>query len=278
MFKVHWRQLCFCFFVVTVVGLPLAQSRAGAEAVRLCFTRWEPYAYDNGDGHGPTGLAIDIARRAFELSGREVTFVQMPHSRCHIGIRLGLYDGILFESLKEKPVEKLVTSRFALINRVLVAVVRDSYPHTRYRGLDTFEGANWLRIVGDDYPEKIINDPDMYPVDVGENAHGLLMLRRNYVDVVFRDLASLHFGADAVKGATGLKTLLPAVDVEPFYMRLEERLAPVMQAYDDATAKMLSDGSIDRLFYKHLGFSQIAFNHYFSGTDTPVLPQDRLMP
>ncbi|RCK49922.1 hypothetical protein TH25_13030 [Thalassospira profundimaris] len=278
MLKVGLRQLCFGFLVLAIAGLPLARSQAATEAVRLCFTRWEPYAYDDGNDTGPAGLAIDIAKRAFDLAGRAVTFVQMPHSRCHIGIRMGHYDGILFESLKEKPVEKLVTSRFALVNRVLVAVVRESYPKAGYDGLSTFQGANWLRVVGDDYPEKIIDDPDMYPVDVGENAHGLLMLRRNYVDVVFRDLASLHFGSDAVKGTPGLKTLLPAVDVEPFYMRLEERLAPVMKGYDDAIAKMLSDGSIDHLFYRHLGFSQIAFNHYFSGDETPVLPQDRLMP
>ena len=280
MLKVRLRQLWLFLLVLAVGGVPLARSQAQAatDDVRMCFTRWEPYAYDNDDGHGPAGLAIDIAKRAFELSGREVIFVEMPHSRCHFGIRLGIYDGILFESLKEKTVEKMVSSRFALVDRVLVAVVRDSYARTRYEGLSTFEGANWLHVVGDDYPAKIINNPDMYPVDVGENAHGLLMLRRNYVDVVFRDLASLHFGTDAVTGGSGLKTLLPAVDVEPFYMRLEERLAPIMADYDDAIAKMLADGTIDRLFYKHLGFGRTAFNHYFSGNDTPISPQDRLMP
>ena len=278
MLRLRLRQLWLFFMGLAVVGLPLARSQAATDAVRLCFTRWKPYAYDSDNGHGPAGLAIDIATRAFELSGRSVTFVEMPHSRCHNGIRQGLYDGILFESLKEKPVERLVSSRFALVNRVLVAVVRDSYSHTRYKGMRIFEGANWLHVVGDDYPAKIINDPDMYPVDVGENAHGLLMLRHNYVDVVFRDLASLHFGADAVTSATGLRTLLPAVDVEPVYMRLEERLAPIIDDYDNAIAKMLSDGSIDRLFYKHLGFGRTAFNRYFSGDDAPVSMQDRLMP
>lgn len=267
------------FLVITLaifVGFLGRSPQAAADEIRLCYSRWEPYAYD--DGAGATGLAIDIARQAFEITGHSVSFTQMPHSRCHFGIRYGVYDGVLFESLKEVTVEPLQASKFGLINRVMVAVVRESYPHTAYEGPSTFEGANWLHVQGDDYPEKIISDSQMYPVDVGENAHGLLMLRKNYVDVVFRDLASLHFGSDAVREPAGLKTLLPAVDIEPFYLRLKTELAPVLADYDGAITEMIANGSIDRLYYKHLGFSQIAFNRYFSGSSQPTLPQDRLMP
>ncbi|OSQ38416.1 substrate-binding periplasmic protein [Thalassospira mesophila] len=249
---------------------------AGDNTLRLCFSRWEPYAYD--DGAGPTGLAIDIARQAFETSGYRVSFTQMPHSRCHFGIRYGVYDGVLYESLNEKTVEPLTASHFGLISRVLVAVVRESYPKTAYHGPSTFEGANWLHVAGDDYPDNIVNNPDMYSVDVGENAHGLLMLRRNYVDVVFRDLASLHFGADAVREPAGLKTLLPAVDIEPFYLRLKTSLSAPLADYDKTINTMIADGTIDRLYYKHLGFNQIAFSRYFSGSSQPVLPLERLMP
>ncbi|WP_157831906.1 substrate-binding periplasmic protein [Thalassospira marina] len=268
------RRIGCILVVLTGIFVPL--SHAMADEVRLCFSRWEPYAYD--DGNGATGLAIDIAKRAFEISGHDATFTQMPHSRCHFGIRYGIYDGILFESRPGETVESLSASRFALVNRVLVAVVRESYPQTAYEGLQTFEGANWLHVVDEDYPAKILNSTQMYPVDVGENAHGLLMLRRNYVDVVFRDLASLHFGSDAVHEPAGLKTLLPAVDIEPFYLCMESKFARVTADYDQAITKMLADGSIDRLYYKHLGFSQIAFNRYFSGSSQPTLPQDRLMP
>lgn len=267
------------FFWVTLFVLVVLLCRlpgAAADEIRLCYNRWEPYAYD--DGTGASGLAVDVARQAFETSGHQVRFTQMPHARCHFGLRYGAYDGVLFENLKETMIEPMVESKFAVINRVLVAVVRESYPHSAYKGPSTFEGANWLHVQDEDYPAKITSDSQMYPVDVGENAHGLLMLRRNYVDVVFRDLASLHFGADAVRETAGLKTLLPAVEIEPFYLHLKDTLAPVLADYDGAVAEMIANGSLDRLYYKHLGFSQVAFNRYFSGSSLPTLPQDRLMP
>jgi ABC-type amino acid transport substrate-binding protein len=258
---------------MALIVLPLLSFEAKARDLRLCFHRWAPYAYDNGGG--AEGLAVDLAREAFSRVGDRVTFVQMPVTRCRLSILYGTLDGMLFDdgdhAGEDKDAKGLLRAQYGLIKRVLVSVVRRSYPKDRFAGPETFAGANWLKVAGFDYPETAIAK-DMHAVEVGENAQGLSMLRLNYVDVVFRDLASLRFGTDAPDVEDGLKILLPAVQITPCFLRLRTGLKAHMLAYDQAVKEMRREGLVDRLYYQQLGFSEVGFSRFISEKITSSLP------
>lgn len=263
--------------LMALIVLPLLSFEAKARELRLCFHRWAPYAYDNGSG--AEGLAVDLAREAFSRIGDRVTFVQMPVTRCRLSILYGALDGMLFDDGDDQgaragtdnDAKGLLRAQYSLIKRVLVSVVRRGYPKDHFSGAETFAGASWLKVAGFDYPETAIAK-DMHAVEVGENAQGLSMLRLNYVDVVFRDLASLRFGTDAPDVEDGLKILLPAVQITPCYLRLRKGLMAHMLAYDHAVEEMRNEGLIDRLYYKQLGFSEVGFSRFISEKITSSLP------
>ncbi|MDP2698642.1 hypothetical protein [Thalassospira sp.] len=260
----HRFVIAFC--ALMLIGLTSLRVQ-GAE-LRLCYDRWAPYAYD--DGAGATGLAVELTQMALNEAGHHAEFFQMPRARCYFGIRYGIFDGILLDHGDDYDALKLLVADRSVVSRVLVALVREDFRHGASRAMDMFAGANWLKVAGHDYPVSLTENQDMIPVDVAENAHGIEMLQKRHVDVVFRDLASLHFGRDPMVSPAGIRIVMPAISIDQQFLRLIPSLGGVMTDYNRAMETLSQTGMIDRIYYKHLGFSQIGFQRYISRSSTPV--------
>ncbi|MFH1804267.1 MAG: hypothetical protein ABID63_05190 [Pseudomonadota bacterium] len=259
----HRFVIAFC--ALMLIGLTSLRVQ-GAE-LRLCYDRWAPYAYD--DGAGATGLAVELTQTALNEAGHHAEFFQMPRARCYFGIRYGIFDGILLDHGDDYDALKLLVADRSVISRVLVALVREDFrdgPAT----MGMLAGTNWLKVAGHDYPASLTENQDMTPVDVAENARGLEMLQKRHVDVVFRDLASLHFGRDPMDSPAGIRIVLPAISIDRQFLRLIPSLGGVMVDYNRVMETLYDSGLIDRTYSKHLGFSQIGFQRYISRSSLPV--------
>ncbi|RCK31158.1 hypothetical protein TH9_17755 [Thalassospira xiamenensis] len=241
---------------------------AQAKDVRLCYDEWTPYAYD--DQGVARGLAVDMATRFLEDAGHSVTFVQMPLARCHFSIRYGAVDGLLLDDLSMADQTGLVTSAESLVSRVTVAIVRSSFTVATYDGPESLDNTNWLKVIGQPYPEEILANDTMHPVEVAEYAKGYEMLKRHYVDVLFTDLACLRFSGGDQKSLMEFKVLRPAVETAKRYMSLRPELASVINDFDREMAHGLVNGVVDDIYRRHLGFSRVGFARYVGLSDVPI--------
>lgn len=60
--------------IVVSSGLPVASQRSASDPVRMAYTEFHPYSFTSSEGQAK-GVAIDIARRLLERSGRDLEFV-----------------------------------------------------------------------------------------------------------------------------------------------------------------------------------------------------------
>ncbi|WP_404421956.1 substrate-binding periplasmic protein [Thalassospira australica] len=240
---------------------------AQAEHVRLCYDDWQPYAYD--DQGVARGLAVDIATEFLENAGHSVSFVEMPMARCRFSLRYGAVDGLLLDDLARADETGLVISAESLVSRVTVAVVNTGFSLATYQGAGSLDNTNWLKVIGQSYPQEILANETMHPVEVAEYAKGFEMLKRHYVDVLFTDLAYLRF-AGGDQSLTGFKVLRPAVDIAKCYLSLRPDLAPVLHDFDREMARGLLTGVVDDIYHRHLGFGRVGFARYVGLSDIPI--------
>ena len=253
------------FWFIGAVALLFTSVCAQAKEIRICYDKWVPYAYE-GRG-GAEGLSVDIVRTFMERAGHEVTFVSMPTARCQFSQRYGAVDGILLDDVAHAKSANLKISSDSLASRVTVAVVRSSFLASEYRGPESFEGASWLKVIGDQYPKAIANNPDMHAVEVGENAKGYEMLRRHHVDVVFADLASMRYDIGAQRDAMQFKVLHPALEIAEFYLSLGAETADILGDFNLAMAHGVESGELDNIYYRYLGFSRNGYARYIEHSD-----------
>ena len=242
--------------------------RAQAKDLRLCYDDWPPYAYD--DQGVARGLAVDMATEFLENAGYSVSFVEMPLARCRFSLRYGAVDGLLLDDLFKADETGLVISAESLVSQVTVAVVRSSFSLATYQGPDSLDNTNWLKVIGQPYPDEILANDTMHPVEVAEYAKGYEMLKRHYVDVLFTDLACLRFAGGDQKNLMEFKVLRPAVDIAKRYLSLRPDLAPVLHDFDREMARGLLTGVVDDIYHRHLGFGRVGFARYVGLSDVPI--------
>jgi polar amino acid transport system substrate-binding protein len=135
-----------------LIGLLLLSHMAVADEVRLVTLEYPPYTTQS---RANGGSMIELAKRAFAISGHTAIIEFRPWARAQQEMRQGKYDGILLLWPEEVTAAGLVASR-PLAYSEMGFFVRKDAPLT-FSTLEQLKGQRVGVARGYDYPDSIMN-------------------------------------------------------------------------------------------------------------------------
>lgn len=234
------------------VALFAATCCLAAEPDRLaaCFAEWPPYAY-TGDG-GPAGLSVQVIGEAARRAGLRASFTPLPWKRCLRAVEQGEID----VALDGLPRDSLINGTTPHPVLVSAALVRGDLAK-RVTGAADLSGLVLGHPIG-----WAVSPPLQAMIDAGSISVArpvtrdqvVAMMKAGRVDFAldaygeFQRLArEAGIEVEPVAGTVTVTQMYPLVS--PGRPELRDRL-------DAALARMVSDGTMDRLFVETLGMSR----------------------
>lgn len=238
-----------CLMRLAILLIAMAAGpTAFAASLKFCFVAWPPYT--KVIGADPTGISIDIAKQAASLAGFEPSFQELPWKRCLAEADAGQYDAVIDTSRRDDGTQFLYPEHYSS-TWTDGFWVNDKSPLTQYTSLEQFHGRSFGLVNGYSYPEEIKSNPH-FSVDYSNNDEAALRkLAINRVDVVVTDIVS---GIEILKniGEKRVRYLKPVYAKEPLYFAFYRKNSIQRTLFDQELGKMLKDGSVDKVYLKHL--------------------------
>ena len=237
--------------LIGLLGVLFLQGtlRADEGQVRYCFNDWPPYA--RMEGESAVGISIDILREATERAGMAAMFLELPWNRCLEMVRGGELDAVIDAAERSEYLQG-PTSFSYYTNTVWV---RDDFPADSL-DFDALRGKTMGLIDGYKYQDSLwseLRGAGMmidYSVNDRANIRKLAFAR---VDAIIGDfVGTLTF---AQENDLKLKPLTPTHSADRLYASFNRDREEIHARIDAALAAMMADGSVDRVYRRHLGKS-----------------------
>jgi len=237
---------------VVATGLAVLFSSASlaevtAPPVRFCFNNWVPYAVADDTGiHGITVAVLTEAARRADLAA---TFEELPWKRCLEMVRQGRLDAVVDAADRPEFLQG-PASYSVYTNTIWVGA------ETRMESLafEALSGKKMGLVDGYSYPDQLMVQLQAsglkidYSVDDATNIRKLAFGR---VDSIVGDfVGTLLF---AREHGLNIHPLTPNHSFDRLYPSFNKTRADLQRAIDKSLAGMIADGSIDRIYRKHIG-------------------------
>ena len=233
----------FCIIVLWLLSPVLAQG----ETLRICNTDWPPYA-SLKDGR-IQGITVDILEEAARRSGDQFIFTQMPWKRCLLKVKENEFHAAADSTNRPGYLYgPTVTAVFAQN-----AWVRVNSRLQSYNGLETLEEKQVGLVSGYVYPDYITKNERISVDYVNLDETNLKKLAMGRVDMAISDLVNSQVIAD--RFGLEIRPLVPVVSVNLLYPVFGPAFPDQQARIDQALASMQQDGTMDRIYLRHLNIS-----------------------
>jgi len=171
---------------------------AWSQTVTLVADEWPPF---NKSGDKEQGYMIDLAREAFAMEGMSVEYVVLPWKRAIMGVRKGLYDGLVGATRTEVPDFVFPEEELAINYLSFFVTVESSW---QFEGVDSLEYVTLAVTAGYDYRDWLndyitLHKGDEYRIQTMFGHHpierNLKLLLSGRVDVIVDNAASIRYTA-----------------------------------------------------------------------------------
>lgn len=256
-----------CLFLACLLLLTAGRLQAAPLDARICFERWQPYIYMDGENR-LQGPIYDIIQHIVAKAGGTAHFDDSAYRRCMLGIETGIYNMTLMVSPDTKG---LVVSDTMLAEWSLGAFVPASSDIKNFVSMEQFRGARVGLIYAYEYPPEIWNYASTWASELripysgpSDSQEGRLfkVLEAERIDVVFVDRG----WAEAI-GATSkrkVRALEPEVVMQPNYIGYRADAIELTSYFETELKRMAASGELAEFYTRH-GVDVPAFNPAISG-------------
>lgn len=238
---------CLLGLYFLISPLPVFSS----DHVSVCFVEWPPYT--KMTDNGAAGISVSIIRRAAQLLGKKIRFVEDGWNECLQKVKDGEYDVIL-DAAERKDYLQGPTS-FSIYSDTFW--VRNSSNISRYEQLS---GGKIALVDGYVYDERLlahIKNLDLEIVKSTDDLAVVLDMAQGRVDAAIADLASTFI----VVRDKNLKAypILPPFTFDQLYASFHRGKPDLQREFDSAFAQLLEQGFVDEIYKSAIGTTYSSF-------------------
>ncbi|MBW3696882.1 transporter substrate-binding domain-containing protein [Vibrio sp. T187] len=242
-----------CFALITSYSWP-----SYAEALKACFTRWEPYSYADTNNIAQ-GFSIDIYKEALKRAGLTATFTEMPWERCLRNLEQGVNDIAVDgnESIKNS-----IVSQLKPIPWVLAIWTNQPSNDKTFTHYSQLEGEVVGHVRGFAYPKEFTDNPRIKFHAVIDDTQGLRMLHHKRYDYYFGDLVNNQYLRK--KYDYSVSPMLPPAKIEYLDLTFHQSLPEEQKRYEIALKSLFEDGTVQAAYKRYLG---VEFEQFISNNE-----------
>ena len=222
-----------------------------AKTVKLCGVDWPPFTFSE---HGKLthGLSIDIYKEAFGRLGMSIDAKSMPWQRCTKLVKHGTMDALIDNTHSDQFIHGLTPTAFY----PLAIYVRSDF-HQSIFSRESMNNKDVAVIKGYDYTDKISSFTSWNKLFVQSESMLVKLLIAKRFDYILLD----QFAAKYLEKTHNvkLKMLPPVIDTAMLYLVFNKNKSELMMKFDTQIRLMINDGTMDKLYIKHLGQSYLSF-------------------
>ena len=236
--------------VVVVAGWAalFSPGLSAAEApVRFCFNNWAPYAV--ADNTGFHGISVAVLTQAAERAGLTATFEELPWNRCLEMVRQGWFDAVLDAADRSEFLQG-PTSYSVYSNTIWVTT---GVKQTDL-AFDALHGKKIGLVDGYSYPDQLMEQLQAFELKIDysvDDATNIRKLAFGRVDSIVGDFVSTLLFAR--EHGLEVHPLVPSHSFDRLYPSFNTAQASMQRKIDKSLAAMIADGSIDKIYRKHIG-------------------------
>ncbi len=246
---VHSRVLpsCLLALLFSISPLPVLSSNQ----VSVCFSEWPPYTIKTESG--PEGISVDIIKRAAQLLGKEIRFVEDGWNDCLQKVKDGEHDVILDAARRDDYLQG--PTSFSMYSDTFW--VRNSSKISRYEQLS---GGKVGLVDGYQYDQRLLDHIKNLDLEIVRSADDLavvLDMAEGRVDAAVADLASTFI----VVHDKRLKAhpILPPFTFDQLYATFHRGKPDLQREFDQAFAQLLEQGFVDEVYSNAIGTTYSSF-------------------
>ncbi|BFM16691.1 hypothetical protein R50073_28740 [Maricurvus nonylphenolicus] len=245
--------LILAFSTQTSASIP--DEKVTDRTLNLCYFKWQPYGHKLDARPGTDvqhrGIAVDVARKAAELQGKQVNLHQEPYKRCVAAVAENLYDGTIYYVPNYDIGIHRVQESF--MGHVAAFFVHAESPHLGYEGLEQFSRQTVAVLRGGSSVAWLQQNPDLNLYKVNRQDYLWQMVRGKRVDASIDDYLTMR--AIGKVADTSVRALRPMARYAPTYMGFSEKNKHEVSAWNQAIQQLKSNGVMDRIYLDHIYIS-----------------------
>lgn len=230
--------------------LPLPAT--AEEPVSFCFNNWPPYSLMNDSG--PSGITVDIVKRAAQLIGRRIRFVEREWSKCLEMVKNGEFDALLDAAKRDTYLQGPRT--FSSYTDTLW--VGNDGKISRY---DQLKGGRIGLVEGYNYGASLVallQTLDTRILRGKDDPTNLRNLAQGGLDAAVADLASTF--AFSREYNLPVHPILPPFSVDLLYPSFNLDRVEIQREFDRAFARLLEQGGVDDIYVEYIGAPYSSFS------------------
>lgn len=243
------RGLIGCLLTLLLFISPLPVF--SGDPVSVCFVEWRPYT--RMTENGAEGISVSIVKKAAQLLGREVIFVEHGWNDCLQKVKDGEYDLILDAARREDYLQGPTS----------FSIYSDTFWVSNSRNVNRYEqlsGGKVALVEGYKYDERLHAHIDNLGLEVVRGADDLTIVRdmaQGRVDAAVADLASTFI----VVREENLEAhpILPPFSFDRLYATFHRGKPELQREFDRAFAQLIEQGYVDEVYQKTIGTSYSSF-------------------
>lgn len=238
-------------FLVTLVLLISPVSTLADERVRFCFVDWPPYT-EITDGV-VDGITVRIIRKAAQLIGREISFIQHEWNECLEKVKQGELDVILDASNRPAFLQG-PTSFNSYVDTFWVS------NKSKISSYDRLSGGRIALVEGYNYDDRLMAHLKNLNADVVRGKDDSTILRdldQGRVDSAVADLASTFLLTQ--KNNLQIQPILPPFTADRLYPSFNRDKVELQRDFDQAFARLIEQGYVDEVYQEFIGTTFSSF-------------------
>lgn len=246
---IHARGLLACLLPLLLAVSP--SPVLSSDPVTVCFAEWRPYT--KMSDAGADGISVSIIRRAAEMLGREIRFIEHSWNECLQKVKDGEFDVVL-DAAERKEYLQGPTS-FSIYSDTFW--VSNSSNISRYEQLS---GGKLALVDGYVYDERLQAHIKNLELEVVWGVDDQTIVRdmaQGRVDAAVADLASTF----TLVREENLKAhpILPPFTFDRLYASFYSGKPDLQREFDRAFAQLMEQGYVDEVYKKTLGITYSSF-------------------
>ncbi|MCP4979299.1 MAG: amino acid ABC transporter substrate-binding protein [Gammaproteobacteria bacterium] len=238
-------------YLLTLVLLISPVPIFADDQVTFCFSDWPPYA-EMTDGV-VDGITVRIIRKAAQLIGQEISFVQHEWNECLEKVKQGELDVILDASSRPTYLQG-PTSFNSYVDTFWVS------NKSKISSYDRLSGSRVALVTGYNYDDRLHGHLKHLDAEVVRGRDDPTILRdldQGMVDAVVADLASTFLFTQ--KNNLRIHPILPPFTADPLYTSFNREKVELQSNFDQAFARLIEQGFVDEVYEEFYGTTFSSF-------------------
>ncbi|MDX1737113.1 MAG: transporter substrate-binding domain-containing protein [Alphaproteobacteria bacterium] len=239
-------KLCLTLSTVFILTLYIGIS-AKANDVKGCFTTWPPYTYMDNDE--PKGITVDVMQEAARRKNFNLELNNLPWNRC---LRMVQQNQMHFamDSLPRAGYKRIKSPSAIYIQTFWQRKSAKSDILTYYGQITDQRLA---LIQGYKYSDDLLEAGFSHIEWVKDETTAARLIERERLDLLFGDVVVMQHILN--RDDFQLKPMMPVQSVDFLFPAFNLGQSEIANQFDDAVASMHADGTMDKIYTKHIGLS-----------------------